>query len=52
MKKLLLFVFVFILYSCNLDKRDNENINLIEKVWKQWLDNAIDVYETKQKKAR
>ncbi|MDD2907539.1 MAG: hypothetical protein PHH98_02760 [Candidatus Gracilibacteria bacterium] len=51
MKKLLTILFLFLLISCDADeitdtKVDNDDINLIDKVGKQSLDKAIELYDT------
>lgn len=52
MKKIfLIFVSIF-LSSCDLDKSmdnwevDNDDTNVIDKIWKQSLDNAFELYDT------
>lgn len=53
MKRIVLILVIVFLSSCDLDKNidnsqsDNDDINIIDKVWKQSLDKAIDLYDTK-----
>lgn len=53
MKRIVLILVIVFLSSCDLDKSidnsqvDNDDINIIDKVWKQSLDKAIDLYDTK-----
>ncbi len=55
MKKILFLIALCILWSCEIDtsfddeNNDSDDINLIDKVWKQSLDKAIEVYDTKTK---
>lgn len=52
MKKIGLILVIILLSSCDLDKSidslqvDNDDINIIDKVWKQSLDKAIELYDT------
>ncbi|MDD3145003.1 MAG: hypothetical protein PHV23_02725 [Candidatus Gracilibacteria bacterium] len=53
MKRIVLILVIVFLSSCDLDKNidnsqsDNDDINIIDKVGKQSLDKAIDLYDTK-----
>lgn len=53
MKKIVLIMVMIFLSSCDLDKNtdnslsDNDDINIIDKAWKQSFDKAIELYDTK-----
>lgn len=53
MKYSILLITILLLTSCDLDSsidsgsNDNDDVNLIKKVWKQSLDKAIEMYDTK-----
>lgn len=52
MKKIFLILITIFLSSCDLDKsiddseNDNDDINIIDKIWKQSLDKAVQLYDT------
>lgn len=54
MKKIIILISMIILSSCDVDKKlennetnDKDDMNVIDKIWKQSLDKAIDLYDTK-----
>lgn len=54
MKRILIFFVLTILSSCDLDVKvdnsneiDSDDINVIDKAWKQSFDKAIELYDTK-----
>lgn len=53
MKRIVLILVIVFLSSCDLDKNidnsksDNDDINIVDKIWKQSLDKAIELYDTK-----
>jgi len=53
MKKILLLFLVIFISSCNLDESfekpwegDRDDVDMIDKVWNQYLDKAIKLYDT------
>lgn len=55
MKKIFSLIPILLIVSCDADwvfddkSTDTDDINLIDKVWKQWLDKAIEMYDTKSR---